>query len=194
MTKPDAAKQLKAMETSLAAIKVLTQDEQVWVLEWLARNLGLDSPVVRDRREDPGSQTGDKLRTDGDSGAEAGATPRPKAFMAAKAPKTDVHRIVCLAYYLTKYKSTPKFTNKQLTDLAVDAAEPEFSNAAQAIGNAQRSKLLAGAGGKLRQITHRGESLVDAMPDEAKMKAVSAAMPAGRRKGPKRKRTAKAKA
>lgn len=192
MTKPDAAKQLKAMEASLAAIRILTKDEQVWVLEWLARNLSLESPVAGERREDPHKKTADNDRADGGGGADAG-TPKPKAFMATKAPKTDVHRIVCLAYYLTKFKSTSKFTNKQLTDLAVDAAEPEFSNAAQAIGNAERSKLLAGAGGKLRQITHRGEVLVDAMPDEAKMKAVSSAMPAGRRKGPKKKRTAKAK-
>jgi hypothetical protein len=49
-----------------------------------------------------------------------------KDFLTEKAPKTDVERIACLAYYLTHYRSTPHFKTLDLSLLNTEAAQPKF--------------------------------------------------------------------
>jgi hypothetical protein len=67
-----------------------------------------------------------------------------------------------------------------------------FSNAAATAMNAvNQSKYLSRASGGRKRITTRGEAVVDAMPDRAKVKEVLAA---GRRSGKKRGRPKKGKA
>jgi hypothetical protein len=77
-----------------------------------------------------------------------------------------------LAYYLTHYKTTPRFKTKQLAAANIDAAQPKFSNPAVAVMNAAGSKYLSAAGGGDKQITVLGEKLVDALPDRDKVNAL----------------------
>ncbi len=95
----------------------------------------------------------------------------PKTFMAEKRPATDVERITCLAYYLAHYRSTPYFKTLELTKLNTEAAQPPFSNATVSARNAAQQTYLAAAGGGKKQITARGEALIDALPDREKAKA-----------------------
>jgi hypothetical protein len=99
-------------------------------------------------------------------------SPTAKSFLAQKDPKTDAERITCLAYYLTHYKTTPRFKTKQLAAANIDAAQPKFSNPAVAVMNAAGSKYLSAAGGGDKQITVLGEKLVDALPDRDKVNAL----------------------
>jgi hypothetical protein len=98
------------------------------------------------------------------------AASSPKSFLAQKDPKTDLERMTCLAYYLTHYRSTPKFKTRELAALNTDAAWPNFSNPGVAVANATASKYLSPAGGGKKQITVQGERLVDALPDREKVK------------------------
>jgi hypothetical protein len=92
--------------------------------------------------------------------------------MAQKKPQKGIERIASLAYYLTKYKETPQFKTVDLTKLNRDAAQPPFGNAAQAVDNATKiSQYLSPAGGGKKQITPRGEAVVDALPDPEKVRA-----------------------
>jgi hypothetical protein len=176
----DATKELDAMQTSLAALKVLDPEERQRAMTWLASALevelqpGDNEPAVRD--SDSHGASGPAS-----SGSGSGA-PDPKTFLADKAPNTDVERIACLAYYLSKYRGQRAFKTGELTDLNVEAAGRAIGNPSRAADNASRaSGFLASAGSGQRQITRVGEEVVEALPDREKAKAIQA-------KGPKRRR------
>lgn len=178
----DPAKRLKAMDGVLTALKGLDAADQSLVIELTARNLGIGAPAGL--RLDPGAPPAPAT-----GNLPAGTT--AKAFMAQKKPLTDVNRMVALAYFLTHHKATTRFKTKDLTTLASDeAAQPKFSNAAMAVNNAAKAKLLAAAGKGQKQITARGEALIEAMPDKERMEAALSEYPAARRRA-KGKRTAK---
>ena len=171
-----ANSEVKAMDVAWSALSGLQGDEQRRVLVWLIDKLklsGLDvsapsTPLVR-----PASgATG---------GTGAGMT--PKQFLG-----TDAERITCLAYFMTHQRSSAQFKTKELVDLNKEAAGSQFSNAAVAVSNATRDHYLAPAGGGAKQITVRGEAIVEALPDREKVRAAQEDNPARRRKASKPKR------
>jgi len=94
-----------------------------------------------------------------------------KAFMAEKRPATDIEKVACLAYYLSKYRDVAGFKTKELTELNREAAQVPLSNASATARNAVSEKYLAPHGGGKKQITVRGEALVEALPDREAVKA-----------------------
>lgn len=103
-----------------------------------------------------------------DNGEELSVT--AKQFMAEKQPKSDMERLTCLAYYLTHNKQVITFKTVELTHLNVEAAQPKLSNASATARNAVDQQYLALAGGGKKQITQRGEALVNALPDRNAVK------------------------
>lgn len=100
-----------------------------------------------------------------------------KAFMVLKQPKGDVERITALAYYQTKYKGAPQFKTIDLTHLNREAAQPGFSNPSVAARNAVSQQYLALAGGGKKQISPRGEAVVEALPDRGAVKKATESLP-----------------
>jgi len=122
---------------------------------------------------------------------EGGEHLSPKAFMTAKRPSTDMERVSCLAYYLTHTKRITTFKTRDLIDLNIAAAQPKMSNASVAARNSVQHEYLSLAGAGKKQITARGEALVEALPDRDKIKK---ALETHRlRKHRKSKKTGKAK-
>lgn len=100
----------------------------------------------------------------------AGQAIDPKTFMATKKPMSDVERATCLAYYLSHYRGVTQFKTRELTDLNTKASQPRFSNSAVAARNAVQQQYLSLAGGGRKQITTRGEAVINALPDRDKVK------------------------
>lgn len=94
-----------------------------------------------------------------------------KEFLREKSPKTDIERVVCLAYYLTHYKGTPHFKTLDLSNLNTEAAQPKFSNAAFSVVNATNAGLLVPAVKGSKQLSAAGELFVQALPDRDAAKA-----------------------
>lgn len=116
------------------------------------------------------------LKTDeGREGGRGGDDSSPKTFIAGKRPTTDIERIACLAYFLTHRRDISAFKTKELTELNIEAAQQKLSNASATARNAVNEGYLSLAGGARKQITVRGEALVDALPDRDKVKAALAA-------------------
>jgi hypothetical protein len=71
-----------------------------------------------------------------------------------------------------------QFKTADLTKLNREAAQPLIGNPAQAVDNATKiSQYLTQAGGGKKQITPRGEAVVDALPDREKVKAALIEIP-----------------
>lgn len=111
-------------------------------------------------------------------------TMSPKEFLLEKQPRTDVERIACLAYYLTHYEDTPSFRTLDLSKLNIRAAQPKFTNAAQAAKNAVTSRyIVASTKRGHRQLGAAGEQFVRALPDRnAARSAMAAAQPKRRQR------------
>jgi hypothetical protein len=128
-----------------------------------------------------------KYRADVNTNASDLESISPKQFMAAKRPQTDVERITCLAYYLAHARGEPHFKTRDLTALNTEAAGSRFSNAAQASNNAlNQNEFLAQAGQGKRQITPRGEAMVEALPDREAVTGALADIPKRARRAPRR--------
>lgn len=120
----------------------------------------------------------------------------PKEFIFQKSPTTDIERVVCLAYYLTHYRSQPHFKTIDISKLNTDAAQLKFSNASFAVENAAAAGLLVSAGKGNKQLSLHGERYVDALPDRLAAKEIlaSSRKPRSRKKSMNGKATANHKA
>lgn len=167
--------EVSAMDAAFKALADLEVAEQRRVLTWLIDKLNLSESVSFGRQPPPTS-----MPPVGRQPAGTGSL-TPKQFMALKKPKTDAERITALAYFMTHTRNIEKYKTKDLSELNKEAAGTPFSNAAVAVSNAARDAYLAPAGGGLKQITTRGEALVEALPDREKVKAALEEQPARKR-------------
>ncbi len=96
----------------------------------------------------------------------------PKEFLMEKNPRTNVERVVCLAYYLTHYRGTHHFKTLDISKLNTEAAQPKFANPTVALNNTVKPGLVVASTKGAKQITAMGEQYVLALPDrdEAKKK------------------------
>ena len=163
-------RELKAMESTLAALQPLDADERQRVLGWLAAKLGVRPPGSAAR------QGG------GPSPVHAGDLSNIKEFLKQKAPTDDVARATTLAYFLGHSDNLTTYKLERLSQARADAALAKL-NMSRAVANAKRAGYLTtGAEHGSYQITTLGESLVDAMPDAEALKIVRAQGTKRRRK------------
>lgn len=159
------APEIEALNDVLTAVSSLvSDDEKRWVLETASSRLG----VVLGTSGGTGTHG---VTASGSRTGTGGATPTPKEFMRAKEPKSDVHRVACLAYYLTNYRDTQQFKSADLSALNTEAAGPKI-NMSRAANNAMnQNRYLASAGGGRKQITALGEDVANALPNQEAVKA-----------------------
>lgn len=100
-----------------------------------------------------------------------------KQFMVQKQPKSDMERIACLAFYLTHNKQITSFKTIDLTHLNIEAAQPKITNPSASARNAVSQQYLASAGGGKKQITPRGEALVNALPNRSEVNKALKSIP-----------------
>jgi hypothetical protein len=107
-------------------------------------------------------------------GQEPAGGTTPKQFIAKKRPSNDYQRVACLAYYSAHHRNLQQFKTIDITKLATEAAM-HLSNSSRAVDHATSTyHFLAKAGGGKKQITTLGELVVDALPDQDKVKAAIA--------------------
>ena len=181
-------KEVAALGTVLQVVKDLDERQQRWVFDSAMTNLGLERQSVLTKTPPGGGGVGPKEAHAGEGG---GGDPGAKEFLKAKNPQSDVQRVACLAYYLSHYRGQASFKTKDLTALNVEAAGANIGNPSQAVNNAaKQSHYLTPAGGGKKQISAFGEDVVEALPDQAAVKAVEQNKPrkrkGGRRNGGRR--------
>jgi hypothetical protein len=172
--------EFKAIQTALVALEPLDETQRKFAVSMVLSRLGMSEPP----KGGGGGGNGGSGGGAGGGGAPDITNMKPKEFIALKRPTTDLERLVCLAYFLTRARSTPKFKVKDITDLNEEALATPFSNPSQTASNAvKQSRMLAPAEKGQKRITVDGERLVEALPDRA---AVDEARAASRRPAKKK--------
>ena len=165
---PSVHDELDALRTCATALEPLGNDARARILSWLIQRYGGTSS------QSPSQPLASSRPNEPVSGSVNPEVVTPKRFVQDKAPKTDIERIAVLAYYLARFRGMERFQTSDLTELNTEAAQPRFSNAANSASNAVKSSaLLADAGKGLRQLTLKGEELVEALPSRDAVKAVT---------------------
>ena len=197
-----ATKETRAMDTTFTALVDLQTDEQERVLAWLAQRLKITAPTMGTGgvgAAGTGAGTGAGAAAEKASVIKIAGTPgtnaHARSFMTQKKPGDQQERVACLAFYLTVHKDTPAFKTRNITQMNSDAGQANLSNVAQFMKNAVKAQYLSSAGKGMRQLTPRGEALVNALPDRAAVKQALADHPlSGRKKkGTGKKKSAKAR-
>src|SRR5258708_5930694 len=155
-------RELKAMESALAALRPLDTETRQRVLIWLAAKLRLEAPAADGEKKDPNAPSA------------PGRFATIKEFLKQKTPVDDVGRVTALAYFLTHGDKLPTYKIEDLAKGRIDAALAKF-NMSRAVATAKRAGYVTTAPAHgTYQITALGESLVDAMPDAEAVKKVRA--------------------
>jgi hypothetical protein len=172
-----ATKRQSNVETVLtkviADLRGLSRDEQQNVFETVATFYKFRTPS-----QNPSHVRGTPTITPGalppGGGFSESRDISPKEFVLQKAPRTDVERVACLAFYLTHYRNIPLFKTIDISKLNTEAAQSKLSNAAVAVANATQMGYLAPATRGTKQISAAGEVFIQALPDRDAAKAAMA--------------------
>ncbi len=184
VTKSEFRDDVTALGTVLDALSQLEAPAQQWVLRTAATRLQVPVTLVPGQPVPPITPTPDVLLAAGTVGGLG-----PKDFLRLKAPKSDVDRVACLAFYLTFGRQTASYAARDVTAINTEAAGPKI-NMSRAVDNAaNQSGYLTSAGKGKKQLTTLGEDVVNALPDYQKVKEIIAT---GRRKARKKKGKKKA--
>jgi hypothetical protein len=162
MAKQNPASEVDAMKAVDQALEGLNEDARNRVLDWARSKFGVQtsrSGVTNTGPEDPARQL------------PAAAPTNIKSFFAQKKPESFYERVACLAYYLEKHGGMTELKTRDISKANTDARLSKMSNPALFVKHATDTYgfLSRLAHGKIG-ISGRGEALVEALPDRAKVK------------------------
>jgi hypothetical protein len=167
-----------SLASVLNALHDLNADDARWVIEAACKKVGLTTPSA-DAGEDGHRRPGSTHQS---ADAERALT-APKDFMRKKSPATDVQKVACLGFYLAHFRNQREFKTADLTALNNEADGLKIGNATQAVNNAtQQNHFFSPAGKGNKRITTLCEDVVDALPDQEKVKQVMVEKAPKRRK------------
>ncbi len=161
------------MHTMHDAAKSLDDGSWSRAIKWMGEVRGARISIVFEGRAENASSPEPNSNGASVAGRSASGGLSPRDFVSQKKPQSLVERIACLGYYLAHHRDTPHFTIKEIVQLNTEAAAHKFGNPSRDVDKADRQNgYLVTAGYGLKQVTPRGESLVEALPDREAVKMV----------------------
>ena len=163
--------EFEALQAIIGALRGLDDEARRRILESAATFLGI-TPIVTNSLASVLPHPPTSQIAEWRSPFSEDTSMSAKDFLMEKAPKTDVERIACLAYYLTHYRSTQHFKTLDLSMLNTEAAQPKFTNTAYSSNNAVKLGYLVPSSKGQRQLSALGERFVQALPDRVAAREV----------------------
>lgn len=175
------AELLRAMEPAHAALSTLDAVSRTRAIRWLAE--ALDVEIQGSARQTQSAVMLDGATPVQNTFQEARDTATPRDFMSQKKPQSQVERVACLAYYLARHRGAPHFKAADIAELNTEAAGHRFGNISRDVDNADRQNgYIVSAGNGAKQLTVRGEAVVEALPDREAVKAALSEHPHKRKR------------
>jgi hypothetical protein len=151
--------ELAAMGKAYDALEGLSQARRNSAMQWLTRALKIESPASFSATQASLGGSIGQYPTDPEP-------PTPREFISSKRPSSQVERVACLAFFLTRYRGIQNFKAADIAALNTEAAAPKFGNASRDLDNADRQYgFIVSSGGGAKQLTVRGEKVVEALPN-----------------------------
>lgn len=161
--------ELRAMEVAYEVLESLDKGGQTRAFRWLAQALGVEALYPSMTPIEAVAVTESDASHIPQRGGKRQMNPRD--FVSHKKPQSLVERVACLAYYLTHYRDTGHFKTADIVALNTEAAAHKFGNPSRDVDNADRQNgYIVSAGNGAKQLTVRGEAVVEALPDREAVK------------------------
>jgi len=161
MTKTGKYSEIDAMGAVDKALSQLGEDARQRVMTWAASKYELKFVKKADAGQDEEEPSEEKV------------VPRPKdikTFMANKRPDNFYERVACLAYYLEKFAGISEVKTEEIRKANTDARLSKMTNPALFVKHATHTYgYLTSLGKRKFALSTRGEAVVDALPDRAKV-------------------------
>lgn len=183
MAKTDFS-EVDAMRSVDDALGKVEPDARQRVLDWASSKYQLKA----ESKSEQGRGTG----AGGQSATAATVAQKDiKTFVAQKKPASFYERVACLAYYLEKVEARSEIKTGDITKANADARLSKMTNPALFVKHATHTYgYLTSLGKRQFALSSRGEAVVDALPDRAKVEAAHTEYPMSR-KGKKKARNKK---
>jgi hypothetical protein len=158
--------ELRAMDSAYRALGSLDKDGRSRAFKWLAE--ALEVQILGSEPVGLSATNTNQSRT---TFSNHEVQPTPREFVSQKKPEALVERVACLAYYLARYRGVNHFKTADIVALNIEAAAHKFGNPSRDVDNADRHNgYLVSAGNGNKQLTIRGEAVVEALPDRDSVK------------------------
>lgn len=174
---------LKAIEVIVKELQKLDESDRPDVVSFALRQIGLASPTNLDSPQLDQNTSGDNSR--------AGLNMTMADFVKSKKPNNEYQRVAVIAYYLEHKENKKEFKNAEMSKANTeDARQPKISNITNVVTKARdRYKFLTkGTGKATHQLSTHGADIVDALPDQVKVKELIAS---AKSRKPRKKKKAK---
>jgi hypothetical protein len=172
MSKASTYSEVDAMRDVDAALSQLESDARHRVMHWALSKHGVEG-------------TADPSRTEVSARISGGDAHRPKdikSFISTKRPDSFYERVACLVYYLEKFAGQAEVGTNDITKANSDARLSKLTNPAVFVKHATHTYgYLISLGKRKFAISARGEAVVEALPDRAKVEETHSRIPFGRK-------------
>jgi hypothetical protein len=160
MTKPTGYSEVDAMRDVDEALSKLEPDAQKRVMNWASSKHHIKFPTDPDGSE----------MIPGGAGRQVQHAKDIKSFLSQKRPENFYERVACLVYYLEKVGDKSEVGTKEITEANSDARLSRLTNPAVFVKHATHTYgYLTSLGKRKFAISARGEAVVEALPDRAKV-------------------------
>ncbi len=170
-TKP--ASEMEALQAVHKALEPLEPETRIKVIRAVCTLLEVNTPLGNSSAQQPGQNN--DIQLGGNQQASDLSKLSIKQFIMAKKPKNTYQRIACLAYFLENTNGNSKIDAKALSKANEDAKQTNISNISVFLDHAvRRHNFFSSIKGGKKQLTAFGSSVVEALPDQNKVKEVMA--------------------
>jgi hypothetical protein len=165
MTKPTGYSEVDAMRDVDEALSKLDPDAQKRVMDWAS-----SKHRIKFSTDQNGSEMISVV-----AGRQAQQAKDIKSFLSQKQPENFYERVACLVYYLEKVEDKPEVETKEITEANSQARLSRLTNPAVFVKHATHTYgYLTSLGKRKFAISARGEAVVEALPDRAKVEEAHA--------------------
>jgi hypothetical protein len=106
-----------------------------------------------------------------------------KDFISLKKPTNNYQKICCYGYFLEHFENIKEFKTEQLSKANTDARQPKVSSMSVFVNDAcQKYGFLTPTSKGMKALSSRGEAIVNALPDQTKVKEVLETIPHKRKR------------